>query len=676
MQNCSTMIQRFTRAVRWRRLPVLLVGLLAILILSSCQPLSQSVNENEQILVVEEIVIGLLFIAVAVGILARQLRLPYTIGLVLMGLALAARGRLSLSVPPNLILALLVPPLIFEAAFHLNFNELRRNLAPILIFAVPGVILTTFLVGAAVSFGTGLSLSIALVFGALVSATDPVSIIALFRSLGVPKRLQVLLEGESLLNDGTAIVIFNVVIAIALNSQMRFNWFNSTIDFFRVAGGGLLVGAALGTLISQIINRVDDYLIETALTSVLAYGAYLIGEIIGVSGVLAVVAAGLVNGNIGRRGMSPTTRIVVFNFWEFAAFLANSFVFLLLGLQINVNLLFRNWQVILWAVGAVLVARAVIVYGLSWIGRDIPMRWQHVLYWGGVRGAISLALALSLPLSLGPAREQIQVMAFGVVLFTLLVQGLSMSSLVGRLKVIEWSDTQLEYQRRHARAVAARAAYDHLDRMHRQGILSELAWRNIAPLIKEHKRALEESVRDTVAADPSVEVEELTSAYREYLRAQRSRFSTLVKDGLISEEIYSQLISEVDAALSENQSFWPEMIMDQKLRTNPINRLMAAVVQEQDVENAMSALTKLGISVTRLPSTGGFLGRRNATLLVGLNEGQEEIAIRTLSKSCRRRVEYVATPLEGSPLPFPSPTPITVGGATIFTFEVEHYEEF
>ena len=172
----------------------------------------------------------------------------------------------------------------------------------------------------------------------------------------------------------------------------------------------------------------------------LAFGSYLIAERLHFSGVLAVVAAGLVNGNIGPQGMSPTTRIVLFNFWEYVAFLANSFVFLLIGLQVNIPTLLPTWQPILLAILAVLLARAVVIYGLGWLtnrlAEPIPFRWQHVLNWGGLRGAIALALALSLPAALGPDRDLIRIMAFGVVLFTLLVQSTTMEPLVRKLGIV------------------------------------------------------------------------------------------------------------------------------------------------------------------------------------------------------------------------------------------------
>lgn len=631
---------------------------------------------NHQILLIEEIVIALLFIAVLVGIAAHRLRVPYTVGLVLMGLMMTAWEPIGFAVAPNLILALLVPPLIFEAAFHLNVEDLRRNLTPILLLAIPGVVLTTLIVGGIVAMGTGLALPIAMVFGALVSATDPVSVVALFRSMGVPKRLQVLLEGESLFNDGTAIVVFNLVIAMVVSGATRFNLVSNLIEFLRVSGGGVLVGLLLGGLISQLISRIDNYLFETTLTSVLAYGAYLIAEALGVSGVLAVVAAGLINGNIGPRGMSPTTRIVVYNFWEYAGFVANSFIFLLIGLQIRLPALFQNWGLILWAIAAVLVARAVGVYGFSWVEREIPTRWRHVLYWGGLRGAISLALALNLPSLLPQASAQLQTMAFGVVLFTLLVQGFSMKPLVTHLKLTERSEHQDEYERRHARAVASQRAYEHLKRHYSQGLLSEHIWETIGPLLQGHNRSLTDSVQEVISANPKVEQEELVAARREYLRSQRSAINTLRRDGTITEEIYTQLIAEIDAAITNPRSGWPELLSGYSADSSGVNRLMAVIIQEQDVENSLSALTKLGIPATRLPSTGGFFGRSNVTLLIGLEEGQEESVVRALGKSCRKRVEYLAAPVEGFPTGLAEPIPITIGGATIFVFEVERFETF
>ncbi len=643
---------------------------------SSAAQTDEFPGDQDAILVIEEVVIILLVIATIVGIISRQLRVPYTLGLVVMGLFLTLLPNVQVDIRPSLILGLLVPPLIFEGAFNLNFNSLRRDLIPILVFAVPGVVLTVIIVGFLVAWGTGLPLALTLVFGAVVAASDPVAVIALFRSMGVPKRLQVILEGESLLNDGTAIVLFGIVISAALGTG-QFNLLSGVIDFLRISGGGLVVGLTLGYLVAQLIYRIDDYLIETTLTTVLAYGAYLLAEqVFHVSGVLAVVAAGVVTGSIGPAGMSPTTRIVLNNFWEYAAFLANSFIFLLIGLQIDLSLLFASWQHILVAILAVLASRALFIYGLSWTGKQIPLRWQHVLNWGGLRGAVSLALALSLPLALGAARTELQVMAFGVVVFTLLVQGATMQRLVKRLDLLERSDAKDEYQRRHARAVAVREAFDHLDGMRRRGLISEHTWLAISPGLEEHNQALIQSAREVIAEHPDLEAEEMNIAQRELLQAQRSTLTSLVKDGVISDEIYTELVGEIDTALSSETTNWIELANHNRMGMKPIDRLIMAVIQEQDRENALSVLSKQGFAVTHLSSTGVFLGRRNLTLLIGLTAGQEEAAVGALSKSCKQRVEYVSTPLEATaPLPMSMPMQVNVGGATIFVFEVERYEE-
>lgn len=512
---------------------------------------------NENIIFFEEIIVALLLIASVVAIVARRLRLPYTVGLVLIGLVLSLLSPVAIEVSPQIILALLVPPLVFEAAFHLNLEHLRRDFWLIVLFALPGVILTTLLVGGVVAAGTGLTIQVAMVFGALVSATDPVAVVALFRRLGVPRRLQVLLEGESLFNDGTAIVMFNLMLAIALAG--KFDAIDSVRQFLTVSGGGVLIGIALGIVFSRIIARIDDPLVETTLTTVLAFGSYLIAEYFHVSGVLAVVAAGIVNGNTGPREMSPTTRVVVFNFWEYAAFVANSFVFLLIGLTIDLNIMLTNGRAILWAIIAALVARAVSIYGFSLFGREIPVKWKHILYWGGLRGAITLALALGLPEfpALAGSRSTLQAMAFGVVLFTLLVQGTSTDWLVRRLKIVQRTESQEEYELRHARYVAGRAAYDYLRRITQQGIISEHTWQTLSPLIQKQNDTLVDAVREAIKSDPVVEAEELDTARREALRAQRNALRGLLRDGVISEDSYMTLVREVDAALMDENLTWP-----------------------------------------------------------------------------------------------------------------------
>ncbi len=515
----------------------------------------------EQFLTTERLIIELLLIVSIVAIVVRRLRIPYTVALVIAGLLITFQSTFKFELTPELILALFVPPLVFEAAFHINLQQLRRNLPAIMLLAIPGVILTTFIIGGLLVFGIRLSLPIALLFGSLIAATDPVAVVALFRTLGVPKRLTTLIEGESLFNDGTAIVLFNLMLAIALTSQ--FSLTESIINFFTVSIGGVVVGLIIGWLIAQLISRVDNYLIETTLTTILAFGSYLVAERFGFSGVLAVVAAGLVNGNISPQGMSPTSRIVIFNFWEYVAFLTNSVLFLLIGLQVNITGLIASWQPILWAILAVFVARIVVVYGLSWlvnrVAEPIPLKWQHILNWGDLRGAISLALVLSLPASIGSQRDLLRVMAFGVVLFTLLVQSTTMSPLIRWLKIITRSPAQVEYELHHARLTALRSAVSRLERMHDDGMLSSHSWERLKRFLTGEASGLADKVRGMLLADPVLESEELDTGWREMLRAQRSSLLSLRHDGVISDDIYEQLSSDIDAQLSEGYPELPEV---------------------------------------------------------------------------------------------------------------------
>jgi len=519
-----------------------------------------------EIFVIEEYAVALLVIATLVGIVARRLRMPYTVGLVVVGAALTIFFRqFHIEVEPELILGIFIPPLIFEAAFHLPTPELRRNIVPVLTLAIIGVLLSTFLVGGIVHWGAGIAVAPAIVFGSIIAATDPVAVIALFRSMGVPKRLQVILEGESLLNDGTAIVVFNIAVASALTGE--FNLIAGVGNFLSSAGIGVGIGLVLGLLASFVISKVDDHLIETAITFVLAYGAFVVAENFHVSGVLAVVAAGLVNGNIGPRGMSSTTRIVVSSFWEFMSFLANSFVFLLIGLVVDLPLLMANWQAILWGILAALLSRLIVIYGLFPRSKVISFKWKHVLYWGGLRGAISLALVLGLTSKLGIAVSgQLQAMVFGLVLFSLLVQGTSMNWLVKRVGVIQRREERDEYDLRRARVSTTHAAYDRLKKIHTDGMISKHVWNIITKTIDPYTKELTDSMQDILKEHPDVETEELDSAWREFLQYQRLALSELLTDRGITEETFNDLASQIDNQLASSEIGWTSIAeMDKDL---------------------------------------------------------------------------------------------------------------
>jgi CPA1 family monovalent cation:H+ antiporter len=506
----------------------------------------------EEFLAAETLIVLLVVVATLVAIAVRRVRLPYTVSLVLVGLLISIWRPLTIKVTPELILAIFVPPLVFEAAFHLDLRLLRDNLVPILVLAIPGVILTTLLVGGIVSLGTGLPFGAAGVFGALIAATDPVAVVALFRALGVPRRLAVALEGESLFNDGTAIVVFQI--ALAATASGIFDPVAGLFDFFRVALGGMAVGLALGWLAAQLIARIDDRLIVTTLTTLLAYGAYVAAERLHVSGVLAVVVAGLLSGNVGLAGASPTTKIMLFNLWEYLAFLANSLIFLLIGLNVDLRQLWAALGPIAVAVAAVLLSRGVAVYVLPWLAHlgarrpHIPTRWRHVLFWGGLRGAISLALALSLPVAL-PERETLLSMTFGVMLFSLLAQGTTIQFLLKWLGLIERPARDTAREMGLGRLFAARAGLRQLQALHREGLLTDEMWTGLREDYHQAQEHLVEEMNLLFVEHAELEREILLQARREALQAERGALGQALRRGLLSGDVYEKLSADVDHRL-------------------------------------------------------------------------------------------------------------------------------
>lgn len=377
-------------------------------------------------------------IAATVAMAVKWIRVPYSVALVIVGLIIGVFHILPpIQMTPDLILLVFLPPLLFEASWNLPFKELKMSVVPISVLATLGVLISTIVSAGILCWFTHLDFKFALLLGAMVAATDPISVLAIFKQLRVDYRLSVLVEGESLLNDGTAVVLFKLILA-AVVAGASISPASVIINSTIMITGGVLLGLAIGWIASKISMYFDDHLLETMLTTVVAYGAYLLAELIGVSGVIAVVIAGIVVGNYASKiSMSKDTRLAVDAFWEYAAFAVNSLVFLLIGLQVKLDLLIRHGQLICIGILAVLVARALVVYGLCpfLTSKIYPIngKWRHVLFWGALRGSLSMAMALSLPENL-PMREAIVISTFGIVLFTLLIPGLTMEPLIKRLK--------------------------------------------------------------------------------------------------------------------------------------------------------------------------------------------------------------------------------------------------
>ena len=383
---------------------------------------------------------ALLMVAAVVAIACQRLRLPYSAGLVVagIGMALIAPG----STPPltrDLIFFIFLPPLIFEAAIQIPWAPFRRELPLLGVLVTVGIVLAALVVAGGMHWLVGWSWIGAGLFGVLIAATDPVSVIAAFRQLHVQPRLHLLVEAESLLNDGVAAVGFAILTAIAAGGAASAG--AVSVQLLVTVAGGIACGAAVAVPLILLAGRAEDRLVEVALTQVIAYGSFLLAEEFHFSGVLATLTAGLVVGNWGFIGaISDDGRKGVLNHWEFVAFLINSIVFLLIGGQGAA----MPVGAVLAAAGAAvvlaLVGRAATVYPVTLAFAQsrlrVPWGYKHVLFWGGLRGALALALALALPATL-PERGEIVTVAFAVVAFSILVQGLTMPWLIARLGLLK-----------------------------------------------------------------------------------------------------------------------------------------------------------------------------------------------------------------------------------------------
>jgi CPA1 family monovalent cation:H+ antiporter len=380
----------------------------------------------------------LLAILSLVGLVTRRVGVPYSVALVLVGLLVsAAAPEVHVQITPDLVLAALLPGLVFEAAFRLNPRHLLPALGGVALLAVPGVIITAALVAAVLHLTTGLTLGLGLVVGAIISATDPAAVIDAVKRLRAPQRLATLFEAESLFNDGTAIVVFLLALQ-AVSGDVSL--VDGVVRFVVVVVGSVAIGLVAGTAVSIVLSRSEQHLVEITLSLFLAYGTYVVADLLHFSGIIATVIAGIVLGSVGRRyGLSARARETIDEVWEFLAFLLTGLVFLLIGLAMTIDRLVAAAVPIGWAVLAITVGRAIVVYGLLGgsfaaaerlgIGTRLPSGWLHVIFWGGLRGAVAVALALSLPTDV-PERDLIQGLVFGVVLFTLLVQGTTAPRLV------------------------------------------------------------------------------------------------------------------------------------------------------------------------------------------------------------------------------------------------------
>ncbi|MEX0271047.1 cation:proton antiporter [Leptolyngbyaceae cyanobacterium UHCC 1019] len=501
------------------------------------------------------ILIILLLLATAVALITQRLRIPYVTGLVLAGLPITEILSRQIGLDPSLVLNLFLPILIFEAAINTDISRLRSTFKPIALLAGPGSIFSSAIIAVLVKFGLGLPWVPAFLIGVILANTDTVSMIAVFKEIRVPSRLSTIVEGETLFNDAAALVLFNLVLVVYATGSLTV--FEGVKELLVVALGGAIVGGILGYLSLPIFVRLNDPLSSLLLTVALALGTFQIGQFLGVSGAVAVVITGLIFGNLGlAHSSSASDRITLLSFWEYAGFGVNTFIFLLIGIEINPATLWNVLPSILLVILAYQLGRILSVYpllaGLRWFDRAIPLRWQHVLFLGNIKGSLSMALALSIPLTM-PGRDTIIALVFGAVLFSLVGQGLSLPWLVKRLQISKVSEVMQETGQLQIQLIASKAAQDELDSLLRSGVLPkavyEELWASYQARIAQSEKVLRDLYNRHRAGQLEGDRKGLDAIRRRLLLAEKGAVSDALRKRIVPEDLVQPYIKELDEKL-------------------------------------------------------------------------------------------------------------------------------
>ena len=512
-------------------------------------------------------------IASIVAILAKQIRLPYTITLVIAGIVVAGLGLTApFELGYELIFHILLPPLLFEGALHMRLSHLRDNMKLILLLVLPGLLGSVFFVSGLLSFAfPAIPFIFLLLLAAIVIPTDPATILAFYREMKVPHKLRSIVEGESVFDDGLAIVFWNVVVLIITTSALGGSGTvlvegshiaEGIVQFFKLSIVGIILGWGLGYLAYWVIQRIDDKFTEVMITVILAFGIFALAEAVEASGVFAVVVSGLVLGNYGTRfAMAPSTRMSLISFWSFMAFAVNSFLFILIGMSVSWSGIIDNIGLIIVTVLLLWLARALMIFLSGKIlnrkSNELPRKWQITMWWGGLRGAIPIAMALSIPTYLvfvGPGdpgnilfphRDTILAVTFGVVLGTLLIQGLTLRPILKKLGFYASTKKEAEKEEKEI-SVLLRDSMDELSTLRNDGELSDKGYELLISKYGQANSQLLTELGMLVNEHGFIPKDEYTYAVKEALNAKKDAVKDAWQREIIIGATGEKLISELD----------------------------------------------------------------------------------------------------------------------------------
>jgi monovalent cation:H+ antiporter, CPA1 family len=508
-----------------------------------------------------QVIVELLVVATAVAMFTKRFKIPYTVALVMVGLIIGFSHLLHpIRLTYEVILLVFLPPLLFEGTISMDLEILREKWREVFLFAFPLTFLCVGTVGAAAHYFLGYSWPVALFLGAIISPTDPISVIALFKELGVPRRLSMIVEGESCFNDGLGVVLFLILSQMVKGEAVtpgRAAWL-----FGSEVAGGLAVGILLGYFVYLILKRIDDHLIEVMLSVALAFGSYILADRLHLSGVMAVVAAGLIVGNYGRvLSMSPGTRLALSSFWGVMAFIANSLLFLMMGIAMESIKLGHYAGSIVLIFFVLIAGRMIMVYALSFLlkmtGHALPLSWQHAIGWAGLRGSIPIALALGVILPAVvqgiPSKEEFLTIIFGVVAVSILLQGLTIRPLLIRLGLISKDEHELDFERFAGRKMAGHAALSRLEEMHAGGQVPTGIYQELKESMEERVQKSRDAMADLLTEHPDMALARKDDVERAIALAERSALEDAFTRGFISEEVFTDLRRDVDRRIEGEQ---------------------------------------------------------------------------------------------------------------------------